>query len=613
MSRVLVALLLLALGGAAGLLLSTKFQLGAEGLQYRPVQRFADGGIYAGPLDADGLATGSGSMVWPNGDRYEGEFHRGMMQGNGRLTTPYGFRYQGEFAQGQPHGRGTMEFTDGAIYIGAVEQGNMQGQGTLTYANGNLYEGEFKLNVQDGSGTWIVQNNHTYRGQLKNALYHGRGDITYTTGDRYTGQFHEGSYHGAGRFVTALGDAYDGEFSNNVFSGKGVITSADGSTYVGEVKDWMAHGNGIKTDPEGNQYIGQFANGMLQGEGEYVGADGERYQGHFEYGQYSGAGELWTAAGDHYRGEFAYGTQHGTGEWVSAQGERYQGQWRRGQLISAQGDITIHKPESIVEHALYQQVPMLEAALAKVTAGRDDRIELFTLAIAPYGSEEVFNREINYIEQDFHARFGNGEHSIFLSNSRRTLDQHPLATLTSVEKSLSTLAGHMNPGEDILFLYISSHGSPDKTIAFEQPGLAMEDLSAQALSTMLEQSGIKWRVIVLSACYSGGFIDALQNDHTLVITAAAADKPSFGCADNNDFTYFGEAYFKEALPRSTGFVEAFSVAESIIKDWEAREQKDHSHPQIAHGNAILEQLEQWRAQPAASGQSLSALPAITDR
>jgi Peptidase C13 family len=31
-------------------------------------------------------------------------------------------------------------------------------------------------------------------------------------------------------------------------------------------------------------------------------------------------------------------------------------------------------------------------------------------------------------------------------------------------------------------------------------------------------------VLVVSACYSGSFIDTLKDDHTLIITAAAANR-----------------------------------------------------------------------------------------
>ncbi len=53
------------------------------------------------------------------------------------------------------------------------------------------------------------------------------------------------------------------------------------------------------------------------------------------------------------------------------------------------------------------------------------------------------------------------------------------------------------------------------------PPLELAPLTAPALRSLLDAPGIKWRIVVVSACYSGGFIDALQDDYTLVLTAAA--------------------------------------------------------------------------------------------
>jgi hypothetical protein len=39
------------------------------------------------------------------------------------------------------------------------------------------------------------------------------------------------------------------------------------------------------------------------------------------------------------------------------------------------------------------------------------------------------------------------------------------------------------------------------------------------------------------------FVPALADARTLVITAAAADRPSFGCEDGATWTYFGDAFF----------------------------------------------------------------------
>ncbi|HEV7392919.1 MAG TPA: C13 family peptidase [Burkholderiales bacterium] len=59
-------------------------------------------------------------------------------------------------------------------------------------------------------------------------------------------------------------------------------------------------------------------------------------------------------------------------------------------------------------------------------------------------------------------------------------------------------------------------------------------LSASELGKLLKESGIRHKVVVISACYSGGFIDAVRSDHTLVITAARHDRTSFGCSDENE-------------------------------------------------------------------------------
>ena len=45
----------------------------------------------------------------------------------------------------------------------------------------------------------------------------------------------------------------------------------------------------------------------------------------------------------------------------------------------------------------------------------------------------------------------------------------------------------------------------------------------------------------------------------MLITAAAADKTSFGCSDDRDLTYFGEAFYRDALPKAKNLQEAFAL------------------------------------------------------
>jgi hypothetical protein len=124
-----------------------------------------------------------------------------------------------------------------------------------------------------------------------------------------------------------------------------------------------------------------------------------------------------------------------------------------------------------------------------------------------------------------------------------------------------------------------------------QPPLDLAALTPTALGRMLQDAGIKWRVIVVSACYSGGFIEPLRDDNSIVITASSPDRSSFGCEPGRDFTYFGEAYFRDALARTRSFAQAFEMAKAAVGKQEADERLTPSLPQIWVGPSIAARLK----------------------
>jgi hypothetical protein len=120
---------------------------------------------------------------------------------------------------------------------------------------------------------------------------------------------------------------------------------------------------------------------------------------------------------------------------------------------------------------------------------------------------------------------------------------------------------------------------------------------------------MRWKVIVVNACYSGGFVDALRDDSTMVMTSARADRTSFGCGADSDITYFGKAFLAEALNRTTSLREAFDLARDSVDEWETADADrsegktiEHSEPQIASSRSIEAKLSDWqgmlRAGPA---------------
>ena len=249
------------------------------------------------------------------------------------------------------------------------------------------------------------------------------------------------------------------------------------------------------------------------------------------------------------------------------------------------------------ERVFHVQGQLIESALASLQPGRPGVAETYFLGFAPDGSQDVFLNEMRFVKRLFDERFATAGRSIALVSSESALEEFPIATVTNLSRALGRIGAAMNPEEDTLFLFLSAHGGPDHRLSAWQPPLDVAQLTPVALARMLQDAGIKWRVIVVSACYGGGFIEPLRDDNTVVITAAAADRTSFGCEAGRDFTYFGEAYFREALARTRSFVRAFEIAKDIVAKAEAQEKLVASQPQIFIGNAIARRLEDAHQEP----------------
>lgn len=243
------------------------------------------------------------------------------------------------------------------------------------------------------------------------------------------------------------------------------------------------------------------------------------------------------------------------------------------------------------ERLFHLQGELIERALAAIRPGQPGVREQYFIGFAPDGSEDVFLHEMRFVKRLFEERFGAGGRSIALVSSNDALDEFPIASVTNLARAIERVGQVMNRDEDVLFLYITAHGDPEHRLSASQPPLELASLTPTALSRMLQDSGIKWRVIVVSACYSGGFIEPLRDDNTLIITAAATDRSSFGCEAGRDFTYFGQAFFRDALMRTRSFVEAFHLAADIVARQEAAERLVPSAPQISVGRSIAALLQ----------------------
>lgn len=242
-----------------------------------------------------------------------------------------------------------------------------------------------------------------------------------------------------------------------------------------------------------------------------------------------------------------------------------------------------------VDWTYYDQSSLMTRSLNGLAKPRPGVTDLYFIGFAGYAPQDVFLKEVKAARQLFDSRFDTTERSMLLINNRATVKETPLANGHNLWHALRDIGERIDRDEDVVFLFLTSHGAQNLLSVDFWP-LQPDNLVPDDLRTMFDKAGIKWRVIVVSACYSGSFIDELRDDNTLIITAAHADKTSFGCSNENEFTYFGRAYFDQALRGTFSFIDAFEKASYIIAERERAELLTPSEPQIDIGKAIKGKL-----------------------
>lgn len=253
------------------------------------------------------------------------------------------------------------------------------------------------------------------------------------------------------------------------------------------------------------------------------------------------------------------------------------------------------------ERLIFEQPDRVDAAVARLRPGDPGRPSVFFVGFAGTGEQKVFAEEVKLAERVISERYGAAGRTLLLVNDRRDLETWPLATVHGLRRALGRLAERMDRSQDVLFLFLTSHGSP-KHLAVSNSIWPLEQLDPAAVRKALDASGIRWRVIVVSACHSGAFVPALADDGTAIFTSAAADRASFGCSDDRDLTEFGEAFIRDAIPGAPSLVVAFDRAKAALAAEERRRNLVQSLPQARIGAAFAAHWGRVEAQypPAAA-------------
>jgi hypothetical protein len=251
------------------------------------------------------------------------------------------------------------------------------------------------------------------------------------------------------------------------------------------------------------------------------------------------------------------------------------------------------------EAVLAAQSFLLNHVFDKLEDERPGQTDLYFVAFAPYGRDDAYRSDAEAAQHVMDTRWGTEGRSVLLVNNPQTLISTPFATVSNLRETLNEIGDVIDAEDDVVMVYLAGRGNANHQLAADQPPLSLVELAPAGLKQLLDDAGIKWRIIVVSACYSGAFVEALNDDYTLVVTDAAADRASFGCNDRTPTTFFGDAFFTQGLAKSGTFEGAFESAKARVAEREkSAGYAPPADPQYSLGAEMAEKLKALRKRGA---------------
>jgi len=251
----------------------------------------------------------------------------------------------------------------------------------------------------------------------------------------------------------------------------------------------------------------------------------------------------------------------------------------------------------------------LRSALDSLKPQRPNVVDAYVI-VAALNSDPVFGREAREAGRVLSRRFDAEGRTIVLAEGEGADSPPAPGSPDALSQALQRIGEVADRREDVVIVYTTSHGSAEGGLEYRDQQRGFGAIRPQRLGAMLDGSGMTNRLVILSACYSGTFLPRLGSGTSIVVTAAAADRPSFGCSPGNDWTYFGDAFINRALRKPQPLGTAFVEARRLVSQWEARVRLPNSNPQMRVGmeaSRWLDPLE--RRRPADASRPVGRSPA----
>lgn len=289
--------------------------------------------------------------------------------------------------------------------------------------------------------------------------------------------------------------------------------------------------------------------------------------------------------------------------------ERTGRAWRRGALIalavlvgfvalisltsgaSAQRSATaldISAPQNASFQAWHAAQPaLMTKATAALPQRKRNASRVFIVSVAAGGSQALFGREAEAVRDLFARRLGKRAASVLLSNAAAHENRVPMASRENLAAALSAIGQRFDPASDTALIFLTAHGAPEAWLQTDLPNASwLKPIDAKFLAESLDRAGIRRRIVIVSACFSGTWIPPLASPDTILITASSATRTSFGCDDRREYTFFGAALLGGPLAQGASWREAYDRLQVDIGAEEERQRLEPSFPMYSVGTRM---------------------------
>ena len=412
--------------------------------------------------------NGQGTFLYPNGNKYKGEFRQGKRQGKGLLTFGNGNAYNGDWLNDQRDGYGTFTFANGNVYQGAVRQNRFSGKGTMTFVSGNKYIGEWINDQANGQGKFYFATGDRYEGAFRNGQFEGVGIFYFKNRDRYVGDWKSSERHGRGKMYFANGSVQDG------FWEEGLLKKV-----INDDKSVVTEGVGAPPNFNRNCNLEDCQSGV----GTYTYGDGSKWQGTFRDGLPAGKGTLYYANGDKYEGQYERHAPHGEGILYQRTGRTVSAIWEYGRVVGA------YNPKQSEPAVASDKSSAVKVWAVVVGVGR-----YTSMPVLKYSDDDAYQ---------FYSFLKSPEGGALPDSQIKVLVDDD-ATRDNILRTMRQILWRADENDAIIF-YFSGHGVDGSFLPQDFDG-SRNMVQHSEVKAIFEQSKAKHKLCIADACYSGSLL-----------------------------------------------------------------------------------------------------------